>query len=71
MNEFVSMSKLLQNRKSIKLQRFRENLDMYYIERFLFSLLSKLIVSQIVERVCKIVLLLIVAGWFLSLRRYR
>ena len=56
-SEFVSISDLLQSRKN-KIN------SKDITERFLFSLFDRSIMSQIVERVCKIILFLMTSDWF-------
>ena len=60
MNEFVSISELMESRK--------DKINSKYItERFLFSLFDTSIMSQIVERVCKISLFIIASDWCLPI----
>ena len=66
-SKFVSVSVLLQSSKDktpINSINGFEKIKTYYTEKFLFSLFETSIMSRMVERVCKIVLILTAADWF-------
>ena len=64
-NEFVSISELAESRE-VKIPLNPKDIT----ERFLFSVLDRSFIQQIIERRCKSILFLIASDWFSEINVY-